>query len=262
MSIESVLVTGASSGIGRELAKRFAADGCRLVLVARSGGALESLAGELKLAHKTDARVVPTDLAQPEAPVRLLEHLRFIGIKVDVLVNNAGFGAVGQFAELPLGHQLAMLQVNVTTLTHLTRLLLPGMIERRRGGILNVASTASFQPGPGMAVYFATKSYVLSFSEALAEELAGTGVTATALCPGPTATNFRAAANASTTRPYDLSAMTAESVAKIGHQAFRRGQVVVVPGLRNRIFAFAVRFAPRAFVRKAVKHFNAAKANA
>ena len=195
MSVETVLVTGASSGIGLELARCFAADGCRLVLVARKGNALEALATDLRKAHKIQAQVITADLAHPEAPTRLLAHLQSAGLKVDVLVNNAAFGAQGKFVELPLGRQLEMLQVNITSLTHLTGLLLPGMVERRRGGILNVASTAAFQPGPGMAVYYATKAYVLSFSEALAEELAGTGVTVTAVCPGPTATNFGAAAN-------------------------------------------------------------------
>ena len=169
MSVETVLVTGASSGIGLELARCFAADGCRLVLVSRKGNVLEELAAELRKAHKIQAQVFTADLAHPEAPTRLLAHLQSAGLKVDVLVNNAGFGAQGKFAELPLARQLDMLQVNITSLTHLTGLLLPGMIERRRGGILNVASTAAFQPGPGMAVYYATKAYVLSFSEALAE---------------------------------------------------------------------------------------------
>ena len=195
MSVETVLVTGASSGIGLELAKCFAADGCRLVLVSRKGIVLEALATELRKAHKIQAQVITADLAQPESPTRLLAHLQNAGLKVDVLVNNAAFGAQGKFVELPLGRQLEMLQVNMTTLTHLTGLLLPGMVERRRGGVLNVASTAAFQPGPGMAIYYATKAYVLSFSEALAEELAGTGVTVTAVCPGPTATNFGTAAN-------------------------------------------------------------------
>jgi len=153
MSLETVLITGASSGIGLELARCFAAEGCRLALVARKGNALETLAAELRKACKIQAQVITTDLAHPDAPARLLAHLQAAGIKVDVLVNNAGFGAQGKFAELPLQRQLEMLQVNITSLTHLTRLLLPGMIERRRGGILNIASTAAFQPGPGMAVY-------------------------------------------------------------------------------------------------------------
>jgi uncharacterized protein len=259
MSVQTVLVTGASSGIGRELARCFAADGSRLVLVARKGGALESLASELRQAHKIQAQVVTADLAQPDAPTRLLEQLRFAGLKVDVLVNNAGFGAQGQFAELPLERQLAMIQLNVTSLAHLTRLLLPGMVERRRGGVLNVASTAAFQPGPGMAVYYATKAFVLSFTEALAEELAGTGLTVTALCPGPTATNFLVAANAQTSRLFRMSALSAETVARIGHQAFRRGRVVAVAGLRNQLLAFSVRLAPRSVVRKIAKYLNAAR---
>jgi len=259
MSMETVLVTGASSGIGRELARCFAADGSRLVLVARKGGALESLAGELRQVHKIQAQVVTADLAQPEAPARLLEQLRFAGLKVDVLVNNAGIGAQGCFAELPLERQLAMVQLNVTSLTHLTRLLLPGMMERRRGGLLNVASTAAFQPGPGMAVYYATKAFVLSFTEALAEELAGTGLTVTALCPGPTATNFLVAANAQASRLFSLSAMSAETVAQLGHRAFRGRRVVAIAGLRNQLLAFSVRFAPRSVVRKVAKYLNAAK---
>jgi len=259
MSVETVLVTGASSGIGLELARCFAADGCRLVLVARKGNALEALAAELRKAHKIQAQVITTDLAHPESPARLLAHLQSAGLKVDVLVNNAGFGAQGKFAELPLGRQLEMLQVNITSLTHLTGLLLPGMIERRRGGILNVASTAAFQPGPGMAVYYATKAYVLSFSEALAEELAGTGVTVTAVCPGPTATNFGAAANISTHGFVKTVSMSAEAVARQGHAAYRRGKAVVINGFRNQVPAFLVRFLPRAAVRKIARRFNNVK---
>jgi short-subunit dehydrogenase len=173
-----------------------------------------------------------------------------------VLVNNAAFGAQGKFVELPLGRQLEMLQVNMTTLTHLTGLLLPGMVERRRGGILNVASTAAFQPGPGMAIYYATKAYVLSFSEALAEELAGTGITVTAVCPGPTATNFGAAANMRTLGLVKKVSMSAEAVARQGHRAFRRGSVVAITGFRNQLPAFLVRLFPRAAVRKIAKRLN------
>jgi short-subunit dehydrogenase len=256
MTPETVLVTGASSGIGRELARCFAADGSRLVLVARSGGALETLADELRKAHKVDARVLVADLALPDAPTRLLKQLHHHGLKVDVLVNNAGFGAQGRFAELLLDRQLQMVQVKITALTHLTRLLLPGMIERRRGGVLNVASTAAFQPGPQMAVYSATKAYVLSFGEALAEEVAGTGVTVTALCPGPTETGFGDAAQMKDSRLFRLGRMSAQKVAEIGHQAFRRGRVVVVPGLRNRLLAFSVRFSPRSVARKIAGALN------
>ncbi len=256
MSVETVLVTGASSGIGLELAKCFAADGSRLVLVARKGDALEALASELRKAHKIQAQVITADLAHPEAPPRLLAHLQSAGLKVDVLVNNAGFGAQGKFVELPLGRQLEMLQVNITSLTHLTGLLLPGMVERRRGGILNVASTAAFQPGPGMAVYYATKAYVLSFTEALAEELAGTGLTVTASCPGPTATNFGAAANMRNLGGVRKVSMSAEAVARISHRAYRRRRVVVITGRRNQFPAFLTRLFPRVMVRKVTKRLN------
>ena len=261
MSVETVLVTGASSGIGLELARCFAADGCRLVLVSRKGNALEALATDLRKAHKIQAQVLTADLAQAEAPSRLLAHLQSAGLKVDVLVNNAGFGLQGRFAELPLGRQLEMLQVNITSLTHLTRLLLPSMIERRRGGILNVASTAAFQPGPGMAMYYATKAYVLSFSEALAEELAGSGVTVTASCPGPTATNFGATANMNTLGLVKKVSMSAASVARISHRAFRRGQVVAITGFRNFFPTLLVRIVPRAFVRKVTRRLNNVKYN-
>lgn len=259
MSVETVLVTGASSGIGLELARCFAADSSRLVLVARKGNALEALAAELRKAHKIQAQVITADLAHPDSPTRLLAHLQSAGLKVDVLVNNAGFGAQGRFAELPLGRQLEMLQVNITSLTHLTGLLLPGMIERRHGGILNVASTAAFQPGPGMAVYYATKAYVLSFSEALAEELAGTGVTVTAVCPGPTATNFGAAANMRTLGLVKKVSMSAEAVARQGHAGYRRGKVVIINGFGNAVPAFLVRIFPRAVVRKIAKRLNNVK---
>src|SRR5437016_2247044 len=162
MSVETVLITGASSGIGRELAKCFAADGSRLILVARKQAELEELAAELRKSRKIQAHVFTIDLARPEAPVQLIAHLATAGLKVDVLVNNAAFGAQGRFDQLSCERQLEMVQVNVTAVTHLTHLLLTGMIERRHGGILNVASTAGFQAGPGMAVYYSSKAYVLS----------------------------------------------------------------------------------------------------
>lgn len=257
MTNETVLITGASSGIGLELARCFAADGSRLILLARRRGPLEALAEELLKAHRTQSEVFTLDLARPEAPERLWQHLEANGTRVDVLVNNAGFGAQGKFAELPLQRQLDMLQVNITALTHLTRLLLPGMIQRRRGGILNVASTAAFAPGPGMAVYYATKAFVLSLTEALAEEVAGTGVTLSALCPGSTATNFAAAANATTTNLFRRTAMSAAAVARMGHRAFRAGRVVAITGFRNQALAFSTRLGPRALVRKVTAGLNA-----
>jgi short-subunit dehydrogenase len=258
MTAETVLVTGASSGIGRELAKCFAADGSRLILLARKRHALQSLADELRQAHKTQSEILTADLSEPDAPTRIFRHLEANGTKVDVLINNAGFGAQGRFAELPLDRQLDMLRVNVTALTQLTRLFLPGMLERQRGGVLNVASTAAFQPGPDMAVYYASKAYVLSFSEAIGEELADSGVTVTALCPGATATNFAEAAGARFSSRFLSWAMSAQAVAEMGHRGFRSGQVVVVCGWRNRLLAFSVRLSPRFVVRKIVKRLNAA----
>jgi hypothetical protein len=258
MSIETVLVTGASSGIGRELAKCFAVEGCKLVLVARKRKALESLAEELHRTHKTHSEVLPADLAEPAAPARIFGHLESQGTRVDILINNAGFGARGAFAQLPLARQLEMVQVNLTALTHLSGLFLPGMLARRRGGILNVASTAAFQPGPGMAIYYATKAYVLAFSEALGEELLGTGVTVSTLCPGPTETNFTAVAGGRASKFFLRAAMSAEEVARIGHQGFRQGRLVVVPGWRNRLLALGTRLGPRALVRKIAKRLNAA----
>ena len=257
---ETVLITGASSGIGLELARCFAADGCRLVLVARNTTALQSLACELQQTHKIEARVLTADLSLPETPKHIFEELRKAGVTVDVLVNNAGFGALGAFAELPLQRQLEMLQVNINALTELTGLFLSGMIQRGRGGILNVGSVAGFEPGPGMAIYHATKAYVLSFSEALAEELTGTNVTVTALCPGPTTTNFGNVANFLRERRLKkIPKMSAETVARCGHQVFRKGRVLAIPGFRNHFLIFLIRIMPRRYVRKIAKYFNSTK---
>lgn len=254
--METVLITGASSGIGWELAKCFAADGCRLVLVARNTQALETLAAELRRTHGIDIIVLPGDLGLPETPARIFAELQRTHVAVDLLVNNAGFGAHGNFAELPLPRQLEMVQVNVTALVHLTGLLLPAMLAQQRGGVLNVGSVAGFQPGPGMAVYFATKAYVLSFGEALAEELAATGVRVTTLCPGPTRTNFGKVANFRGGDHLTRHAMSAAAVARVGHRAFRGGRVLAIPGFSNRFLTVLVRLMPRVAVRKIVKWGN------
>ena len=191
---ETVLITGASSGIGRELARQFAGDGADLVLIARSEDALRALAGELAVDYGVTAQIVPADLSRPGSPDQIVQTLAQQQTDVDVLVNNAGFGARGPVAGIGVGRQLEMVEVNVAALTRLTALLLPGMLERRRGGILNVASTAAFQPGPNHAVYYATKAYVLSFTQALAEEVRGSGVRVSCLAPGPTDTGFAAQA--------------------------------------------------------------------
>lgn len=254
MSAETVLITGASSGIGLELARLFAADKSQLVLVARSRDKLDTLADELRRSHGVDIVVLPQDLADPNAPQAIFDATK--GSVVDVVVNNAGFGAVGSVADLPLQRQMDMIQVNITALTHLTRLFLPGMIDRKRGGILNVGSTAGFQPGPNMAVYYATKAYVLSFTEALAEEVAGTGVKISCLAPGPTATGFGADSGMEKSLVFKLGAMDAATVARHGYRGFRRGKVIVVPGLKNKLGAFSVRLAPRSVVRKLVKRLQ------
>lgn len=257
--METVLITGASSGIGRELAKCFAADGSRLVLVARKRAALQELAEELHSRHKTACEVLQYDLSQPGTGARIVNHFETHGTRIDVLVNNAGFGANGRFAVLPTERQLEMVQVNITTVTELARRLLPRMVERRQGGILNVASTAGFQPGPNMAVYYASKAYVLSLSEALFEEVKGTGVVVSALCPGPTATNFAAVADMRYARLFRRRSMTAEEVARAGHAGFRAGRAVVVPGFANRLLVFLERLAPRALIRKVAGYLNRTK---
>ena len=252
----TVLITGASSGIGRALANLFARDGYALVLVARRASVLEEIAAELRAEPGADVRVMPIDLADPAAPMRLAGDLQAAGVTVDVLVNNAGFGMQGAFAALPFERQLQMIHLNVTALAALTRLLLPSMLERGRGGVLNVGSTAGFQPGPYMAVYYATKAFVVSFSEALSDELSGSGLRISCLAPGPTATAFAAHAGAAESRLFQGDTMAVEDVARIGYDGWQRGQALVIPGARNRWRAFAVRLLPRAFVRKAARELN------
>ena len=242
---ETVLITGASSGIGRELARQFGGDGADLVLIARSEDRLRELAGELTAEYGVTVEVVPADLSRPGSPDQIVETLAQRNIDVDVLVNNAGFGAHGPVAGIGVQRQLEMIEVNVAALTRLTALLLPGMLERRRGGILNVASTAAFQPGPNSAVYYATKAYVLSFTEALAEEVRGSGVRVSCLAPGATDTGFAAEAGTQGTRLFRRGVMDAGRVARAGHDGMRRGRTLVIPGLRNRVLAFSVRLAPR-----------------
>jgi short-subunit dehydrogenase len=252
----TALITGASSGIGRDLAHLFAADGHNLVLVARRAEALQALAADLARQYKIDATAIAIDLTQPDAPTRIVAELSRGGTLIDIVVNNAGFGLQGAVAALPLQRQLEMIQVNVTALTALTRLFLPGMLERNRGGALSVASTAAFQPGPLMAVYYATKAYVESFTEALAEEVKGSGLRVSCLCPGPTATEFAEAAAMTDTNLFRGRTMTSADVARIGYDGWKNGKVLVVTGLSNKISMSLVRMAPRSMVRRLVKRLN------
>lgn len=253
---ETALITGASSGIGLDLAHLFARDGYNVILVARSEEKLRQLARDLEQHHHVTASVVVADLARPEAPREVFERVRALG-QIDFLVNNAGYGLGGKFIETNLQMELDMIQVNISALTHLTKLFLPGMVARGQGRVLNVASTAAFQPGPLMAVYYATKAYVLSFSEAIAEECSGTGVTVTALCPGPTDTGFAAAADLTNVRLFNLmKPMSSMDVARVGYQAMLRGKRVVISGFANKLSAQSVRVTPRVIVTKIVKRLQ------
>ena len=248
---EKALITGASSGIGLELARLCAKDGCDVVLVARSEGKLRELAAELGRDCGVAAHVIALDLAQPNAAEELVRRLP---CAVDVLVNNAGFGVAGPFVGTDLTKELEMIQVNIVALTQLTKLLLPPMVARRRGRVLNVASTAAFQPGPLMAVYYATKAYVLSFSEAIADELRHSGVTVTALCPGPTETGFAAVADMTQSRLFNVARpMGSAAVARAGYAAMRRGKRVAIPGVKNKLLTQSVRVSPRRLVTAIVR---------
>jgi short-subunit dehydrogenase len=234
------LITGASVGIGRELAQIFAEHGFNLVLVARDAQRLNRLSEELKSARQIQTQVLAQDLSDPEAPTRVFEQVR--GKEISVLVNNAGFGAYGPFLETDLSVQTDMMQVNMTALVELTQLFARSMVERRQGRILNVASTAAFQPGPLLSIYYASKAFVYSFTYALADELAGTGVTATALCPGMTKTEFQERAHLAGNGRWPL--MSARSVAEKGYVGLMKGKRVVIPGLMNQVSSFIAKRAP------------------
>jgi len=254
------LVTGASSGIGYHLARQFAADGIPVILVARSADKLAALAHELERDYGIDAKAWPADLALPKAPQLVYDQVQAWQVQVDYLVNNAGFGLFGRFDQTAWQRELQMINLNITALTHLTKLFGVPMVQRGRGHILNLASTASFFPGPLMAVYYATKNYVLAFSEAIAQEWRETGVGVTALCPGPTESGFQEAAELEASNLVaDKKLPTAEEVAWFGYQQMKAGKVVAVHGFNNTLQTMAPRFLPRGMVRQMVH--NAQKAS-
>lgn len=250
----TALITGASGGIGLELAELFAQDGHDLVLVARSGDRLEQIATRFAIKYKVYSKVVVADLSQQEAPQQVFDMLKQDGTHVNVLVNNAGFGNYGYFRETDLQKELGMMQLNMVSLTHLTKLFLQQLAPGQPAKVLNVASTAAFPPGPLMAVYYASKAYVLSFSEALAAEQEGTNVSVTVLCPGATATDFKDNANLEGSGIFKGPLVAdARTVAKAGYEGMLAGDVVVLPGLHTKLLPLIVRVMPRGFVRRMVK---------
>lgn len=255
--MSTVLITGASGGIGYELAKLFARDHHNLILVARSGDKLTEVAAELET-FAVGVRTIPLDLAQPLAPKFLFDQLQSSGTGVDILINNAGFGSYGEFARMPIEEVLGQIQLNIAALTELTRMFLPAMIARHSGRIMNVASVAGFQPGPFMAVYYATKAYVISLSEAIANELQNSGVTLTCFCPGATYTGFAKRARVDESRLFKIGAMGADKVALDGYRAVMEGRTLAISGAHNWMIAQSTRFAPRKIV-TAVSRWVAAK---
>ncbi|HKW13797.1 MAG TPA: SDR family oxidoreductase [Candidatus Krumholzibacteria bacterium] len=248
------LVTGASLGLGAEFARLLASEGYDLVLTARNGERLATLKKEIENLHGVDAHVVVADLADPRAPAAIHDHVRSRGIKIDVLVNNAGFGMYGKFQESNWQTEMEMVQVNIIALMHLTKLFVRDMVTEERGRIVNVASTAAFQAGPMQAVYYASKAFVLSFSEAIGNELKGTGVTVTALCPGPTPTGFQERANVGNLRGLRLMMrVSPEAVVRAGYNGMKHGRPVVVPGPLNNIHVFLLRLVPRRLVTNVVR---------
>ncbi|MFA5117218.1 MAG: SDR family oxidoreductase [Candidatus Omnitrophota bacterium] len=247
------LITGASSGIGYELAKLFAQDGYNLVLLSRREDKLKQLASALEKEFKIKTIILPRDLSVAGAAQEIYDLIKKRDVLISGLVNNAGFLVYGEFSRSAWEEEARMLQVNLTALVHLTKLFLPEMIHRGQGMILNVGSIGSFSPGPLNALYCATKSFVLSFSEALGEELKGSGVRVTALCPGGTKTEFAERADIGQTFIHTFGVMSAGQVAAIGYQALMSGKRVCVPGLLNRMIVFLIRFSPRGLVARMSK---------
>lgn len=254
------IVTGASAGLGADFARLLAEDNHDVVLVARRLDRLQELAASLQTQYKITAHCVDVDLNQPNAAVSVQQYLEKHQLQADVLINNAGFGGHGKFDEQDLSNQLSMVQVNVAALVQLTGLILPGMLKRKQGRIMNLASTAAFQPGPLMAIYYATKAFVLSFSEALHYENRGTGVTITCVCPGATRTEFQQAAQMNEARLFNTRwVMDSMTVARQGYQAMKQGKRVIVNGKMNNFMAFMTRITPRPVVLRIAKRMQEQK---
>ncbi|MCA1065009.1 SDR family oxidoreductase [Rossellomorea sp. AcN35-11] len=251
---KTVLITGASSGIGLQFSHKFAGSGHDVILVARSGDKLRTLAEEMEGKYGVKTYVFTSDLSKPDAPKKLYEEVKSQEIHVDILINNAGFGLFGEFEQTELWKELDMIQVNITALTELSKYFGRDMVTSKRGQILNVASTAAFQPGPLMAVYYATKAYVLSFSEALANEWAPHGVKVKALCPGATKTGFSDAAELQSSKLFQSGVMSVEEVVEEAYQQMMtKNKTVIVPGLKNKMLAQSIRFMPRKMVTNIVR---------
>ncbi len=256
MKKRTALITGASSGIGRELAFLLAEEGYDLVLIARRPALLDDLRTAIEASFKVSVYALSKDLSLVSSSEDILKDLTGRNIFPEILINNAGFGLYGEFIETEWAKEKMMIDLNVSALVHLTKLFLPGMISNRSGRIMNVASTAAFQPGPNMAVYFASKAFVLSFSEAIAEELSGSGVTVTALCPGPTSSEFSEVASMKNSNLFKGNIPTAREVALFGFKAMMKGQRVAIHGTGNTIMVNAVRFTPRRLVTRIVKYLQ------
>lgn len=254
---KTALITGASSGIGLELAKIFASRGTNLIIASRNIIELAKLGTELSEKYKVYVEEIEIDLSQPGSAKKLYDEVKTLNFEINYLVNNAGFGDYGLFYKSDWDKQERMINLNMLTLTHLTHLFLPDMLKRKSGRIMNVASTAAFQPGPLMSVYYASKAYVLFFSEAIANELEGTGVTVTALCPGPTKSGFQKTANVEHSKMLNADSIpTSKEVAEYGYKAMMKGKRVAIHGLFNKELAFVSRRAPKKFMLNTVRKLN------
>lgn len=256
---KTALITGASGGIGLELARIHASKGDNLILVARSGDRLAEIKSEIESTYHVSVRFLVSDLSVRYAPKKIFDEITHNNIAVDYLINNAGFGDFGLFLDSDWDKQESMINLNITALAHLTKLFLPGMVERGGGKILNVASLAAFTPGPTMSVYFATKAFVLSFSQALNNELKDKGITVTALCPGSVDTKFHEVALGDPKLVRERKMMSASEAAETGYQAMMTGKPVVIPGFKESVLAFASRFVPREMVVKSARKIQEKK---